>query len=188
MTILETITDGLCSAKNALVDVAQDVVEKSHQKAQLNRLRSIMKKENKTMEQAFTALGKAFYENMTEEDKKEHHLICQVIETSSERLERAHRRYIEIADGIADQSPENKEEITSEELDSLTVACSNENEYKEMKTPVKVTVKEIKREDTHEKTAEAVRAENRKKMINQAISHNQPSTDAENEIAEEDSF
>ena len=46
MTILETITDGLCSAKNALVDVAQDVVEKSHQKAQLNRLRSIMKKEN----------------------------------------------------------------------------------------------------------------------------------------------
>lgn len=103
------------------------------------------------MEQAFTALGKTFYENMTEEDKKEHHLICQVIETSSERLERAHRRYIEIADGIADQSPENKEEITSEELDSLTVACSNENEYKEMKTPVKVTVKEIKREDTYEK-------------------------------------
>ena len=173
MTILETITDGLCSAKNALVDIAQDVVEKSHQKAQLNRLRSIMKKENKTM---------------TEEDKKEHHLICQVIETSSERLERAHRRYIEIADGITDQSPENKEEITSEELDSLTVACSNENEYKEMKTPVKVIVKEIKREDTHEKTAEEVRAENRKKMINQAISHNQPSTDAENEIAEEDSF
>ena len=169
MTILETITDGLCSAKNALVDIAQDVVEKSHQKAQLNRLRSIMKKENKTMEQAFTTLGKAFYENMTEEDKKEHHLICQVIETSSERLERAHRRYIEIADGI-------------------TVACSNENEYKEMKTPVKVIVKEIKREDTHEKTAEEVRAENRKKMINQAISHNQPSTDAENEIAEEDSF
>ena len=33
MTILETITDGLCSAKNAIVDVAQDVVEKSHQKA-----------------------------------------------------------------------------------------------------------------------------------------------------------
>ena len=57
-----------------------------------------------------------------------------------------------------------------------------------MKTPVKVIVKEIKREDTHEKTAEEVRAENRKKMINQAISHNQPSTDAENEIAEEDSF
>ena len=57
MAILETITDGLCSAKNALVDIAQDVVEKSHQKAQLNRLRSIMKKENKTMVQAFTALG-----------------------------------------------------------------------------------------------------------------------------------
>lgn len=57
MTILETITDGLCSAKNALFDVAQDVVEKSHQKAQLNRLRSIMKKENKTMEQAFSCTG-----------------------------------------------------------------------------------------------------------------------------------
>lgn len=47
MAILETITDGLCSAKNAIVDVAQDVVEKSHQKAQLNRLRSIMKKKTK---------------------------------------------------------------------------------------------------------------------------------------------
>lgn len=35
MTILETITDGLCSAKNALVDIAQDVVEKSHQKLSL---------------------------------------------------------------------------------------------------------------------------------------------------------
>lgn len=35
MAILETITDGLCSAKNALVDIAQDVVEKSHQKLSL---------------------------------------------------------------------------------------------------------------------------------------------------------
>ena len=57
-----------------------------------------------------------------------------------------------------------------------------------MKSPVKVSVKEIKRENTHEKTAEEVRAENRKKIVNQAISHNQPSSDAENEIAEEDSF
>ena len=61
-------------------------------------------------------------------------------------------------------------------------------EYKEMKTPVKVTVKEIKREKKKKKTAEEVRAENRKKIVNQAISHNQPSSDAENEIAEEDSF
>ena len=184
MAILETITDGLCSAKNAIIDVAQDVVEKNRQRAQLNRLRGIMKKENKTMEQAFTALGKAFYENMTEEDKKEHHLICQVIETSSERLERAHRRYMEVADGVVDQSPENKEEITNEELESLTVACSNENEYNQIKTPVKVTVKEIK----HEKTAEEVRAENRKKIVNQAVCHNQPKAECESEIAEEDSF
>lgn len=35
MTILETITDGLCSAKNAIVDVAQDVVEKVIKKLSL---------------------------------------------------------------------------------------------------------------------------------------------------------
>lgn len=184
MAILETITDGLCTAKSKLVDVAQDVVEKNRQRAQLNRLRSIMKKESNTMEKAYMALGKIFYENMTEEDKKENQLICQIIETSSERIERAHKRYIEISQGIVDQSPDSKEEITSEELDSLTVACSNENEYSEVKSPVKVTVKEIK----HEKTAEEVKAENRKKIPNQAISKNPINDNPENEIAEEDSF
>ncbi len=129
MTILDSIVDGVCVAKEKIVDVAQGIIEANRKNARLNRLRNIMKKENETMCKAYQALGKIYYEKMNEEEKKENQLFCNIIEKSQERLKRAHTKYREIANDLENESTQPDESISDKDLESLTVACSNEDEY-----------------------------------------------------------
>ena len=129
MAILENIIDGVCIAKEKITETAQSIVETSKKNAQLNRLRNMMKRENETMAKAYQALGKIYYEKMTDEEMKENQLFCQIINQSHDRLERAHKRYIQIEKGIQESEKQVRESITPDDLDSLTVACSNSEEY-----------------------------------------------------------
>lgn len=151
MAILENIIDGVCIAKEKITETAQGIVETSRKNAQLNRLRSMMKRENETMAKAYQALGKVYYEKMTDEEKKENQLFCQIIAQSHDRLERAHKRYIQIEKGIQESDRQVSENITPDDLDSLTVACSNSEEYDAVDTAKKEESKkteEVAEEDS----------------------------------------
>ena len=127
MCVFENIFDGISFAKEKITDAAHSVVEKNKKNAQLNRLRRVMKQENDTMAKAYQALGKIFYENMTDEQREENALLCQILERSSSRMEKAHRRYVEV---MNDKENDEVNEVMSEEdFEDITVACSNESKY-----------------------------------------------------------
>ena len=127
MFVFENILDGIGFAKEKITDVAHNVVEKNKKNAQLNRLRRVMKQENETIAKAYQALGKIFYENMTDEQREENALLCQIVEKSSSRMEKAYRRYVQVMNDREDE--EVSEVMSDEDIEDITVACSNESKY-----------------------------------------------------------
>lgn len=81
--------------------IAVEIKDKFRVNARLGYLRSAMKKETQVMNQAYQALGRIYYENLTreEKEKEENRILCRIVEKSRERLERANIRYMEIALG-----------------------------------------------------------------------------------------
>lgn len=151
MAILKTICQGVTIAKNKIADTTQNIIDKNHKNAQLNSLRSVMKRENETIYKAYQALGKIYYEKMTDSEKEENQLFCDIIEKSQARLEKAHQRYISIAKSTPTPVNEKKEKKipTAKSTESVTVACSNEKEYSKEAPHIKeeicddVTVKDV---------------------------------------------
>lgn len=133
MTVFDNIMDGISFAKEKITDAAQCVADKNRKSAQLNRLKGVMKRENETMAKAYQALGKLYYEKMTDEEREENKFFCQIVENSSSRMEKAHLLYVEIMNGK--QSDEVKEEMSQEDFDDITVACSNESKYEKTEEP-----------------------------------------------------
>ena len=66
-------------------------------------------------------------EKMTDEEREENKFFCQIVEKSSSRMEKAHIRYMEIMNGK--EKEEVNEEISQEDFEDITVACSNESKY-----------------------------------------------------------
>ena len=146
MFVFENILDGIGLAKDKITDVAHCVVEKNKKNAQLNRLRRVMKQENDTIAKAYQALGKVYYEKRTDEEKEENKFFCQIVEKSSSRMEKAHIRYMEIMNGK--EKEEVNEEISQEDFEDITVACSNESKYEDIQAS-NDTVDEKEEEITH---------------------------------------
>ncbi|MGN0459500.1 MAG: hypothetical protein ACI4HL_01155 [Ruminococcus sp.] len=133
MTVFDNIMDGISFAKEKITDAAHCVADKNRKSAQLNRLKSVMKRENETMAKAYQALGKLYYEKMTDEEREENKFFCQILEKSGSRMEKAHIRYVEIMNGK--QNDEVNEEMSQEDFDDITVACSNESKYEKTEEP-----------------------------------------------------
>ena len=146
MTVFDNIMDGISFAKEKITDAAHCVADKNRKSAQLNRLKGVMKRENDTIAKAYQALGKIYYEKMTEEEKKENKFFCQIVENSSSRMEKAHIRYMEIMNGK--EKEEVNEEISQEDFEDITVACSNESKYEDIQAS-NDTVDEKEEEITH---------------------------------------
>lgn len=180
MTILDSIVDGVCVAKEKIVDAAQGIIEANRKNARLNRLRNIMKKENETMCKAYQALGKIYYEKMNEEEKKENQLFCNIIEKSQERLKRAHTKYREIANDLENESTQPDESISDKDLESLTVACSNEDEYNKNNER---NIDDKNNVNTEQKENDEVNKVNEEIEVNEKYEENK-----QEEAAEEDLF
>lgn len=146
MTVFDNIMDGISFAKEKITDAAHCVADKNRKSAQLNRLKGVMKRENDTIAKAYQALGKIYYEKMTDEEREENKFFCQIVENSSSRMEKAHLRYVEIMNGK--EKEEVDEEISQEDFDDITVACSNESKYEEIQVS-NDTVDEEEEEITH---------------------------------------
>lgn len=159
MFVFENILDGIGFAKEKITDVAHNVVEKNKKNAQLNRLRRVMKQENETIAKAYQALGKIFYENMTDEQREENALLCQIVEKSSSRMEKAYRRYVQVMNDREDE--EVSEVMSDEDIEDITVACSNESKYEKTdetqdNADVQEKKEEIPGDETQEKPKEEI--------------------------------
>ena len=163
MMIFDTVKGTVSTAVDTISSVAQSIVEKNRTNAKLNRLRLVMKNESELMNRAYIALGKQLYESqkhgkaVSAENQEK---LFEVIEKSKAKIARARECYRKIVDSQNDifyGNPDEEKEYSSSEVVDITVACSNESDYKSspfesIEAQVKTAVDEIK--DEAEETAE----------------------------------
>lgn len=122
MNIFESI--GSC-----LNDTVQSLVEKNRVKAQINRLRLVMRSEAKTINKAYIQLGKEYYKKIKDGEIKpsdESEEYCTAIVKATDRFKRAVSRYHELIDSqvIEQENPE----IDEDDGEDITLCCSYEDE------------------------------------------------------------
>lgn len=122
MNIIESI--GSC-----FNDAVQSIVEKNRTKAQINRLRLVMRSEAKTINKAYIELGKEYYRKIKDkelETSDEANDYCHAIVKSSERFKRAIARYHELIDSQVIAGENNLAPEEDEENGDITLCCSYE--------------------------------------------------------------
>ena len=165
MMIFDTVKGTVSTAVDTISSVAQSIVEKNRTNAKLNRLRLVMKSESELMNRAYIALGKQLYEsqkNGKAVSAENQEKLFEVIEKSKAKIARARECYRKIVDSQNDifyGNPDEEKDYSSNEVVDITVACSNESDYKSspfesLEAQVKTAVDEIK--DEAEETAEKV--------------------------------
>lgn len=131
MAIYDSVRCGITTAVETVSSVTQTIIEKNRTKAKMNRLRTVMKNEAEMINRAYITLGKKYYENKinnrTDSCKNEEDLF-KIIENSKEQIRRARERYRRL---IESQTVEVIKKYDIDDLEDITVACSNEDEYEE---------------------------------------------------------
>lgn len=190
MMIFDTVKGTVSTAVDTISSVAQSIVEKNRTNAKLNRLRLVMKSESELMNRAYIALGKQLYEsqkNGKAVSAENQEKLFEVIEKSKAKIARARECYRKIVDSQNDifyGNPDEEKDYSSNEVVDITVACSNESDYKSspfesIEAQVKTAVDEIK--DEAEETAEKVeeKAEELKEEITSADEETEAEDDSE---------
>lgn len=188
--IFDTVKGTVSTAVDTISSVAQSIVEKNRTNAKLNRLRLVMKSESELMNRAYIALGKQLYEsqkNGKAVSAENQEKLFEVIEKSKAKIARARECYRKIVDSQNDifyGNPDEEKEYSSNEVVDITVACSNESDYKSspfesIEAQVKTAVDEIK--DEAEQTAEKVeeKAEELKEELTSADEETEAEDDSE---------
>ena len=190
MMIFDTVKGTVSTAVDTISSVAQSIVEKNRTNAKLNRLRLVMKSESELMNRAYIALGKQLYEsqkNGKAVSAENQEKLFEVIEKSKAKIARARECYRKIVDSQNDifyGNPEEEKDYSAKEVVDITVACSNESDYKSspfesLEAQVKTPVDEIK--DEAEQTAEKVeeKAEELKEELTSADEEIEAEDDSE---------
>ena len=188
--IFDTVKGTVSTAVDTISSVAQSIVEKNRTNAKLNRLRLVMKSESELMNRAYIALGKQLYEsqkNGKAVSAENQEKLFEVIEKSKAKIARARECYRKIVDSQNDifyGNPDEEKDYSSNEVVDITVACSNESDYKSspfesIEAQVKTAVDEIK--DEAEETAEKVeeKAEELKEELTSADEETEAEDDSE---------
>ena len=188
MMIFDTVKGTVSTAVDTISSVAQSIVEKNRTNAKLNRLRLVMKSESELMNRAYIALGKQLYEskkNGKAVSAENQEKLFEVIEKSKAKIARARECYRKIVDSQNDifyGNPDEEKDYSSNEVVDITVACSNESDYKSspfesIEAQVKTAVDEIK--DEVEETAE--KAEEKAEELKEEITSADEETEAEDD-------
>ena len=172
--VLDTVMSTVNSAVETLSTVAQNFVEKNRTKAKLNRLRMVMKSESELMNRAYIALGKEYYQILKKGDAEpteKQEKLLEVIDSCKAKIARArdcYRTIVESQNEYIYSTPaksSDKEAVTSADVIDITVACSNESDYKtspfsDAKEAVKEKAEDIKETVAEKKEDVAEKAEN----------------------------
>lgn len=186
--IFDTVKGTVSTAVDTISSVAQSIVEKNRTNAKLNRLRLVMKSESELMNRAYIALGKQLYEsqkNGKAVSAENQEKLFEVIEKSKAKIARARECYRKIVDSQNDifyGNPDEEKDCSSNEVVDITVACSNESDYKSspfesLEAQVKTAVDEIK--DKAEETAE--KAEEKAEELKEELTSADEETEAEDD-------
>ena len=131
MAILDSVKNGFTTAVDTVSGITQTIIEKNRLNAQLSRLRALMKSECEMINRAYITLGKKYYDNKVDgrtdacENEAE---LFEIIEHSKEQIKKLGERYVKL---IESQTVEITKKYEVEDLEDITVACSNEDEYDE---------------------------------------------------------
>ena len=170
--VLDTVMSTVNSAVETLSTVAQNFVEKNRTKAKLNRLRMVMKNESELMNRAYIALGKEYYQVLKKGDAEpteKQEKLLEVIDSCKAKIARARDCYRTIVESqneyIYATPANNKETVSTTDVIDITVACSNESDYKtspfsDAKEAVKEKAEDIKETVAEKKEDVAEKAEN----------------------------
>lgn len=143
MAIFESIKSGFSCTVETVTDVTHSLIEKNRTNAQLNRLRSIMKSECEMINRAYITLGKKYYENKQNgkndicENEEE---LFKIIAESKEHIKKIRERYRQV---LERQTVEIAKKYDIGDLEDITVACSNEDQYEESPFDVNSTAEDI---------------------------------------------
>ena len=136
MDILNTLKGTVGTVVDTVSTVAQNYVERNRTKAKLNRLRMVMKSESELMNRAYIALGKDYYEILKTgkgEPNERQQKLVEVIDNSKAKIARARDCYRKILENenefLYNTSVEIKD-YNAQDVQDITVACSNESDYK----------------------------------------------------------
>lgn len=195
MTIFDTVKGTVSTAVDTISSVAQSIVEKNRTNAKLNRLRLVMKSESELMNRAYIALGKQLYESQKKGEAvsaENQEKLFEVIEKSKAKIARARECYRQIVDSQNDVfygNPEEGKDYSTNEVVDITVACSNESEYKSspfenIEARVRTAVDDIK--DEVEEAAENV--EEKAEEIKEEITSADEESDSDSESPEGELF
>lgn len=155
MTILDSVKGTVNTAVDTISSVAQTIVEKNRTNAKLNRLRLVMKSESELMNRAYIALGKVMYDSRkkgSEINDAECEKLLKVIDTSKAKIAKARECYRKIVNSSNDifyGNPEVAPEVKEDDIVDITVACSNESDYKSSPFKEEKPVADEKAEPEH---------------------------------------
>ena len=170
--VLDTVMSTVNTAVETLSTVAQNFVEKNRTKAKLNRLRMVMKNESELMNRAYIALGKEYYQILKKGDAEpteKQEKLLEVIDSCKAKIARARDCYRTIVESqneyIYATPANNKETVSTTDVIDITVACSNESDYKtspfsDAREAVKEKAEDIKETVAEKKEDVAEKAEN----------------------------
>lgn len=131
MAIFDSVKTGFSTAVDTVSGITQTIIEKNRLNAQLSRLRSLMKSECEMINRAYITLGKKYYENKVGDKSdacENEEELFEIIENSKEQVKKLRERYVQL---IQSQTVEFTQKYDVEDLEDITVACSNEDEYEE---------------------------------------------------------
>lgn len=118
MDISKNIKEGLEFIGETVSEIASSVAEKNRLRVQLNHIKSLIKTDSATRDQAYIELGRYFYENLREGSTAENEAICAVIDAANDRISKASLRYVELL------NIQNDTKIRSENAEKLAKAMS----------------------------------------------------------------
>lgn len=119
MDVKENIKSGLTFIGDTVSEVAASIAEKNRLRVQLNYIKSVIKSDTATRDQAYIELGRYFYENLREGASAENEAICAVIDSSSDRISKASLKYMELL------NLQNATKIRSENAERLAKIISD---------------------------------------------------------------
>ena len=138
MSIFDNVKSGVSNAVETLSDTAQALIEKNRVHAQKNRIKTVIQCENRVIDKAFIELGKYYMKNLRDPENEKNEELCHTIEESIEKIKLAKERYdkltayeesICVCPCYGDNASYEEDESDSDDIEDITLACSNEDDY-----------------------------------------------------------
>jgi hypothetical protein len=119
MNFADNIKSGLEFLSETVTEIASSIAEKNRLRVQLSSIKSLIKTDTATRDQAFIELGRYYYENLRDAATAENEAICAVVDAANDRISKASMKYVELL------NIQNDTKIRSENAEKLAKAVSD---------------------------------------------------------------